>query len=74
MATRIVGALGSIPRSTQIMTAGLLLTAAVVFAQAVSQWIDFHYFAMRLRALIPTITGACSEALASWLKQSLQPR
>lgn len=51
VATRIVGALGSIPRSTQIMTAGLLLTTAVVFAQAVSQWIDFHYFAMRLRAL-----------------------
>ena len=51
VAARTVGALGSIPRSTQIMTAGLLLTAAVVFAQAVSQWIDFHYFAMRLRAL-----------------------
>ncbi len=38
-------------RSAQIMTAGLLLTAAVVFAQAVGQWVDFHFFDLSLRVL-----------------------
>jgi hypothetical protein len=38
-------------RSTQVLAAGLLLTAAVVAAQAASQWIDFHFFALRVRLL-----------------------
>jgi hypothetical protein len=38
-------------RATQVMTAGLLLTAAVVFAQTASQLIDFHFFDLRLRLL-----------------------
>ena len=33
------------------MMAGLLLTAAVVVAQAASQWIDFRYFDLRLSVL-----------------------
>ena len=33
------------------MTAGLLLTAAVVFAQTTSQWIDFRLFDLRLAVL-----------------------
>ena len=33
------------------MTAGLLLTAAVVFAQMASQWIDFRLFDLKLRLL-----------------------
>jgi hypothetical protein len=37
--------------SAQIITAGLLLTAGVVFAQTASQWIDFHYFDLKLRVL-----------------------
>jgi len=43
--------LGWMPRSTQVMTVGLLLTVAVVFAQTASQWIDFHFFDLRLRVL-----------------------
>lgn len=39
------------PRATEVMTAGLRLTAAVVFAQAASQLIDFHFFHLRLRLL-----------------------
>jgi hypothetical protein len=39
------------PNSTQVMTAGILLTAAVVFAQTASQWIDFHFFDLGLRVL-----------------------
>lgn len=38
-------------RSTQVMTAGLLLAAAVVFAQTASQMIDFRIFDLRLRVL-----------------------
>ena len=38
-------------RPTQVMTAGLLLTAAVVFAQTASQWIDFRLFDLRLAVL-----------------------
>lgn len=38
-------------RSTQVMTAGILLTAAAVFAQTASQWIDFHFFALKLGVL-----------------------
>jgi hypothetical protein len=38
-------------RPTQVIAAGLLLTAAVVFAQAASQLIDFHFFALRLGVL-----------------------
>ena len=38
-------------RPTQVMTAGLLLTAAVVFAQTASQWIDFRLFDLRLEVL-----------------------
>ena len=37
--------------STQVLAVGLLLTAAVVLAQMASQWIDFHFFDLRLRAL-----------------------
>ena len=37
--------------STRVITGGLLLTAAVVFAQTASQWIDFHFFDLRLRVL-----------------------
>ena len=39
------------PSSTQVITTGLLLTLAVVFAQAASQWIDFQFFGLRLRVL-----------------------
>jgi len=41
------------PRSTRtrVVVAGLLLTLALVFAQAASQWIDFHFFHLRLRVL-----------------------
>jgi hypothetical protein len=38
-------------RSGQVMAAGLLLTATVVFAQMASQWIDFRLFNLRLRVL-----------------------
>lgn len=38
-------------RSTRVIAAGLLLAAAVVFAQTASQWIDFHFFDLRLRFL-----------------------
>ena len=44
-------ALGRMSPSTQVMAVGLLLTAAVVLAQMASQWIDFHFFDLRLRAL-----------------------
>ena len=44
-------ALGWRSRSGQVMTAGLLLTAAVVFAQTASQWIDFRLFDLKLRLL-----------------------
>lgn len=37
--------------STQVLAVGLLLTAAVVLAQTAGQWIDFHFFDLRLRAL-----------------------
>ena len=37
--------------SAQVLAVGLLLTAAVVFAQTASQWIDFHFFDLRLRVL-----------------------
>ena len=39
------------PSSTQVMTAGILLTAAVVFAQTAGQLIDFRFFDLRLRVL-----------------------
>jgi hypothetical protein len=39
------------PSSTQVMAAGLLLTAAVVLAQTVGQLIDFRVFDLRLRLL-----------------------
>src|ERR1700733_5318252 len=39
------------PRSTRIIRAGLLLTAAAVIAQMAAQWIDFHFFGLRLRVL-----------------------
>lgn len=39
------------PRSTRVMAVGLLLTAAVVFAQAASQWIDFRFFDLGLGVL-----------------------
>jgi excisionase family DNA binding protein len=44
-------ALGWMSRSTQVMRAGLLLTAMVVFAQTASQWIDFRLFDLRLAVL-----------------------
>ena len=47
----VLYALGWMPPSTQVLAVGLLLTAAVVFAQTASQWIDFHFFDLRLRAL-----------------------
>jgi hypothetical protein len=37
--------------STPVISAGLLLTAAMVFAQTASQGIDFHFFDLRLRML-----------------------
>ena len=37
--------------STQVLAVGLLLTAAVILAQTASQWIDFHFFDLRVRAL-----------------------
>jgi hypothetical protein len=37
--------------STQVLAVGLVLTVAVVLAQTVSQWIDFHFFDLRLRLL-----------------------
>ena len=37
--------------STQVITAGLLLTIALVFAQTASQLIDFHFFGLRLKVL-----------------------
>ena len=37
--------------AARIITAGLLLTAALVFAQTASQLIDFHFFDLRLRVL-----------------------
>jgi hypothetical protein len=37
--------------STQVLAAGLLLTAAVLFAQAASQLIDFRFFGLRLGVL-----------------------
>jgi hypothetical protein len=39
------------PSSTQVITAGLLLTVAVVSAQTVAQLIDFHFFHLGLRVL-----------------------
>ena len=39
------------PSSTVVMTAGILLTAAVLFAQTASQLIDFRFFDLRLRVL-----------------------
>jgi hypothetical protein len=39
------------PNSTQVIRAGILLTAAVVLAQTAIQWIDFHFFDLRLRVL-----------------------
>ena len=44
-------ALRRMPSSTQVMTAGILLTAAVVFAQTAGQLIDFRFFDLRLRVL-----------------------
>jgi hypothetical protein len=44
-------ALGRVSPSTQVLAVGLLLTAAAVLAQTASQWIDFHFFDLRLRAL-----------------------
>lgn len=41
----------SMSRSTQVMVAGLLLTAVVVSAQIASQLVDFHFFHLRLRVL-----------------------
>ena len=38
-------------RSTQVMTAGLLLTAALVFAQTASQWIDFQFLGLKVGVL-----------------------
>jgi hypothetical protein len=38
-------------RSTQVMTAGRVLTAALVFAQTVSQWVDFRFFDLKLTVL-----------------------
>lgn len=38
-------------RSRRVLTAGLFLTAALVFAQTASQWIDFHFFDLRVRLL-----------------------
>ena len=38
-------------RSTHVLAAGLLLTAAVVLAQTASQLIDFHFYDLRLRVL-----------------------
>ena len=46
------------------MTAGLLLTAAVVFAQTASQWIDFHFFDLRLRVLDSDHHGSVFGALS----------
>lgn len=43
--------LGWLSRPTQLMKAGFLLTAAVLVAQAVSQWIDFRFFHLTLTAL-----------------------
>jgi hypothetical protein len=37
--------------STAVIRAGVLLTAAMVFAQTASQGIDFHFFDLRLRLL-----------------------
>ena len=38
-------------RSTQIIILGLVLTAVVVLAQAITQWIDFRFFDLRIRIL-----------------------
>lgn len=38
-------------RSTEVITAGLLLTGAVVLVQAASQWIDFRVFDLKLTVL-----------------------
>jgi hypothetical protein len=37
--------------STQVLAVGLVLSVAVVLAQTASQWIDFHFFDLRLRLL-----------------------
>ncbi len=37
--------------SPNVIVAGLLLTGAVVLAQAAGQWIDFRFFDLKLRAL-----------------------
>jgi hypothetical protein len=39
------------PSSNQVITAGLVLTVAVVFAQTVAQLIDFRFYDLRLRLL-----------------------
>jgi hypothetical protein len=39
------------PSSTDVMAAGLLVTAVVVFAQTAGQLIDFRFFELRLRVL-----------------------
>ncbi len=44
-------ALRRLSGSTPVIGAGLLLTAAMVFAQTASQGIDFHFFDLRLRLL-----------------------
>jgi hypothetical protein len=38
-------------RATQVLAVGLVVTAAAVLAQTVSQWVDFHFFDLSLRAL-----------------------
>jgi hypothetical protein len=43
--------MGSRSRSAQVVTAGFLLTAAVVFGQTASQLIDFRFFDLRLAVL-----------------------
>lgn len=60
------------PSSTQVMTGGLLVTVALVSAQAVAQLIDFHFFHLSLRVLDSdhhrSVFGALSivaEALAA---------
>lgn len=45
-----VGSLAA-PAASVIIAAGLLLTAAIVLAQAASQWIDLRFFNLSMRAL-----------------------
>jgi hypothetical protein len=49
-ARRRCAALRAAP-SANVIAAGLLLTTALVLAQAASQWIDFRLFDLRIRAL-----------------------